>query len=197
MLDIIGLSLNTKIMRKIIFLVPCLFALLLSGCFWGEDSFTENLPAQKIELSKYLGTWYEIARIPNWFEKELVGVTATYTLKDNGEIKVLNQGYKKTLTGEKKVAEGRAWVPDKNQPGRLKVSFFWLVSADYIVLEIGPDYEYALVGSGKDFLWILSRTPQMSDDVYQMLTAKAAALGYDIQRLEKVEQPFSLSSPKL
>ena len=168
--------------------IMLVLTLPLSGCFF-EDGFTKALPAQKIELSKYLGSWYEIARIPNWFEKELVGVTATYSLKENGEIKVLNQGYKNILDGEKKVAEGRAWVPDKDQPGRLKVSFFWLVAADYIVLEIGPNYEFALVGSGKDYLWVLSRTPQLDESNYQSLIAKAAQLGYDTSRLEKVTQP--------
>ena len=172
---------------KLILIATILVAITLSGCFF-EDSFTKSLPAQKVELSKYLGTWYEIARIPNWFEKDLVGVTATYTLKDNGEIEVRNQGYEKTLDGKKKVAVGRAWVPDKRQSGRLKVSFFWLVSADYIVLELDPDYQYAMVGSGKDFLWILSRTPQLDESIYQKLTTQAAALGYDVSRLERVEQ---------
>ncbi|OGC25499.1 hypothetical protein A2291_03355 [candidate division WOR-1 bacterium RIFOXYB2_FULL_42_35] len=172
-------------MKKILFIL--LLPLFLSGCFF-EDSFTNNLPAKNVELTKYLGTWHEIARIPNWFERDLVGVTATYSLKDNGEIKVLNQGYKNTLSGEKKVAEGKAWIPNKNQPGRLKVSFFFLVSADYIVLELDPNYQYALVGSGKDYLWILSRSPTLDQAIYQKLLAQAVSLGYDINRLEKVKQ---------
>lgn len=166
-------------MKKLLILFTICSLVFLSGCFF-EDPFTKSLPAEKIELSKYLGTWYEVARIPNWFEKDLVGVTATYSLKDNGEIKVFNLGYKNNLGGEKKVAEGRAWIPDNNQPGRLKVSFFFLVSADYIVLDIDPNYQYAMVGSGKDFLWILSRSPQLDNAIYQSLLAKASGLGYDI-----------------
>ncbi len=162
-------------------------AVLLSGCI-SEDPFVKSLPSKDVELSRYLGTWYEIARIPNWFEKDLVGVTATYTLKPDGEIEVRNEGRIKTLDGEKKTAIGRAWVPDPDQPGRLKVSFFWLVSADYIVVELDKDYQYALVGSGRDYLWILSRTPQMDEAAYQGFLDKATSLGYDISRIEKVKQ---------
>ncbi len=162
-------------------------AILMSGCVF-EDPFVQSLPSKDVELSRHLGTWYEIARIPNWFEKDLVGVTATYTLKPNGEIEVRNEGNLKTLTGEKKTAIGRAWIPDLKQTGRLKVSFFFLVSADYIVMELYDNYRYALVGSGKDYLWILSRTPQMDETVYKGLVDKAGLLGYDVSRIEKVQQ---------
>lgn len=159
----------------------------MSGCFF-EDAFTKNLPAKNIELSRYLGTWYEIARLPAWFEKDLVGVTATYKLKSDGEIEVRNIGYQNTLAGEKKASVGRAWIPDKAQSGRLKVSFFWPIAADYVVLDVDDQYQYALVGSGEDYLWILSRKPQLDHVVYQRLLAKASALGYDLSKIEKPEQ---------
>ncbi|MFC1616827.1 lipocalin family protein [Candidatus Margulisiibacteriota bacterium] len=158
----------------------------LFGCL--RDEFSEKLPSKNIVLDKYLGTWYEIARLPNWFERDLVGVTATYSLKENGNITVLNQGYKNQLNGERKKAIGEAWIPDKDRTGRLKVSFFGPFSADYIVLEIDADYQYALVGSGKEFLWILSRKPILDQTIYNKLIQRAKTLGFDISKLVKVPQ---------
>lgn len=168
----------------------CLVAVALiglPGCV-PTDEFTRNLPAKPIDLTRYVGTWYEIARIPNWFEQDLVGVTATYTAKGNGKFEVRNEGRLDTLTGKQKTAIGEAWVPNSAEPGRLKVSFFFFVAADYVVFDIDPNYQYALVGSSKNFLWILSRSPVMSKSVYDQLVARAAAGGYDVSRLEKVQQ---------
>ena len=139
----------------------------MSGCFWGEDPFIKKLPAKQVELSRYLGRWYEIARLPSWFERDLVGVTATYTLKSNGEIEVRNEGFEKTLSGTKKTAVGRAWVPDPAENGRLKVSFFGPFAGDYVVFELDPEYRFALVGSSKDLFWLLSRSPQIDDTLYR------------------------------
>lgn len=161
--------------------------LLLAGCS-NESAFNKSLPADTLELSRYLGTWYEIARIPNWFEKDLLGVTVTYTLKKDGHIEVRNAGNKTSLTGEKQVAIGDAWVPDSSETGRLKVSFFWPFAADYIVLDLDDNCHVAMVGSGKDFLWILCRKPILDEAVYLRLLAKAKGLGFDITRLERVKQ---------
>ncbi|MFC2111586.1 lipocalin family protein, partial [Bacteroidota bacterium] len=120
----------------------------------------------KLEIEKYLGKWYEIARFPHSFEKGLVGVTATYSMRDDGKIKVLNQGYKNTLDGELSIAEGKSKIPNSNIPGRLKVSFFWIFYADYLVLELdNENYEWAVIGSrSSKYLWILSRKPQIEDE---------------------------------
>ena len=165
-------------------LLICL-AIFITGC--SDNSFTDSLPAKQIDLNRYLGTWHEIARIPNWFEKDLQKVTATYTLKDTGRIEVKNQGMLKS-SNEQKTAIGEAWVDGDNKIGRLRVSFFFLVSAPYVVFELAPDYSYALVGSGKDFLWILSRLPQMDSETYKYLLSKASSAGYDVSKLEKIEQ---------
>lgn len=144
----------------------------------------------EVDLQKYAGTWYEIARFPHSFEKNLVGVTATYTLRENGKIGVLNQGYKNSLDGKHKKANGKAKVPDPSQPGRLKVSFFLFFYGDYFVLELDQqDYQWAMIGSSTpNYFWILSRTPQMDEDVYQSLLEKARQRGYDLSKLEKVPQ---------
>jgi apolipoprotein D and lipocalin family protein len=141
------------------------------------------------KLEKYLGTWYEIARFDHPFERGLQGVTATYSLKPDGKIEVLNQGYKNGLDGKFKKAVGKAKLSNPETPRNLLVSFFWIFYAPYNILELDPDYSYALIGSNSsNYIWILSRTPQMDGKTYQMLIDKAKARGYDTSKLIKVFQ---------
>lgn len=144
---------------------------------------------KNFELEKYLGKWYEIARFQHCFEKDLVGVTANYSLREDGKIAVINKGYKNTLDGKLKKATGKARIPDPNE-AKLEVSFFWIFYADYYILELDTvDYQYALVGSSSDnYLWILSRTPQMNEDTYNELVASAKERGYATVELFKVPQ---------
>jgi len=143
-----------------------------------------------LEIEKYLGTWYEIARFPHSFEKNLSGVTATYSLRKDGKIRVVNQGYRGGLDGRLSRAVGKAKVPDPLQPGRLKVSFFLFFYADYFVLELDREYQWAMIGSSSpNFFWILSRTPQMDEQVWSMLLDRAKDRGYDLAPLIRVEQP--------
>jgi len=107
----------------------------------------DKTTVKELDLNRYLGTWYEIARFPHSFEKNLVGVTATYSLRDDGKIEVLNQGFKNTLNGELSKAEGKAKIPDPQKPANLKVSFFWIFYAEYNVLELDENYRYAMIGS--------------------------------------------------
>ncbi|MBN2611953.1 MAG: lipocalin family protein [Bacteroidales bacterium] len=150
----------------------------------------DNSVVKNVYINKYMGRWYEIARFPHSFEKDLVGVTATYKLLDNNRIEVLNQGYDKTLEGKLKIAKGKAKIPNPEEPGKLKVSFFLFFYADYFILELdSTDYQYALVGSSSEnYLWILSRTPQMNPETYNMLVGRAKARGYDVNKLGLVLQ---------
>lgn len=143
-----------------------------------------------VDLNRYLGKWYEIARFDHSFERGLVGVTATYSLRPDGKIKVLNEGYKNDLNGKHKVAVGKAKIPDPGDPSKLKVSFFLNFYADYLIMELDQDhYQYALIGSNSpDYLWILSRTPQLPDEVYKMLIGKAKKRGYRVDSLIRVLQ---------
>lgn len=144
---------------------------------------------KELVLEKYLGTWYEIARYDHSFERNLVGVTATYSMRDDGKIKVLNAGYKNTLDGKLSEAEGKAKIPNANEPAKLKVSFFWIFYGDYFVLELDENYQWAVIGSSSDkYLWILSRTPQMDPILYQRLLDGLTARGYDVSKLIKVPQ---------
>ncbi|KAA3630391.1 MAG: hypothetical protein DWQ02_18055 [Bacteroidetes bacterium] len=142
-----------------------------------------------VDLDKYSGLWYEIAKLPNSFEKGLDCVTATYSLKDNGKIKVENKGRLLKDVSRYKDITGTAWVPDEAFPGRIKVRFFWPFSGDYYIIDLGEQYEYALVGSpSRNFLWILSRTPEMDKDQFDQLLEVAARNGFDTSAVESVNQ---------
>lgn len=140
-----------------------------------------------VNIEKYTGKWYEIARFPHRFEKDLSCVTAEYSLKENGKIKVLNKGVKPD--GSLTQIEGTATVPNKKKPGRLKVTFFWPFGAKYYILDLDKDYNYALVGHpSRNYLWILSREPNLEKADYQKLVDKAYELGFDTSKIEKVKQ---------
>lgn len=144
---------------------------------------------KELDIDKYLGQWYELARYDHRFERDLVGVTATYSFRDDGKIKVVNSGYKNTLSGERSEAIGKAKIPDPTVPSKLKVSFFWIFYGDYFVMELDEEYQWALIGSSSDkYLWILSLTPQMDNDLYKQLLDKLTKRGYDVTKLIKVKQ---------
>jgi len=143
-----------------------------------------------VDLSKYAGTWYEIATIPQRFQKDCVAVTATYTLREDGKITVVNKCRKKTLDGAAKSVAGKAWVVDKKTNAKLKVQFFWPFRGDYWIIELDPAYQYAVVGHpNRNYLWILSRSPQMAESLYQELMQRIATKGYDLSRVKKTLQP--------
>ena len=142
-----------------------------------------------VDLKRYLGKWYEIAKYPVIFEKNLVAITATYSLRKDGKIKVLNAGKKGTLDGKEKTAVGKAWVVDKKTNAKLKVQFFWPFSGAYWIIELGENYEYAVVGHPKrKYLWILSRTPKMDEELYKMILKKIESHNYDLSKIEKTPQ---------
>jgi len=163
--------------------------ILFSGCR-GQKEMIDKSVVKELDLPKYLGTWYEIARYDHPFERGLVGVTANYSMRPDGKMKVLNSGYKNTLDGEYEEAIGKAKIPNpEDEPAKLKVSFFWIFYADYYVLELDDDYQWAVIGSKSDkYLWILSRTPQLDSDVYNDLLQRIEQRGYDTSTLIKVEQ---------
>jgi apolipoprotein D and lipocalin family protein len=142
-----------------------------------------------VDLLRYMGKWYEIASFPQWFQKGCVATTATYTLRKDGAVDVLNQCHDKTLDGKERRAKGKAWVVDKTSNAKLKVRFFWPFSGDYWIIDLGDDYQYAVVGHPKrNYLWILSRTPQIDLDAYDRILAKLRALHYDLTPLQKTPQ---------
>lgn len=142
-----------------------------------------------VDVEKYMGTWFEIAKFPQRFEKGLVGVTANYALLPNGKVRVLNRGYKGDFNGKLKTAKGKAWIVDTATNAKLKVSFFWPFAGNYWILELGKNYEYVVVGDeSRKYLWILSRTPHMDEAVYNELLKRVQDKGFDISKLEKNPQ---------
>ena len=136
-----------------------------------------------VDLSRYAGHWYEIARLPNRFEKKCAdSVTATYTLRSDGKVDVVNRCRK--ANGEYTTAKGKAKIVDKKTNAKLKVTFFWPFYGDYWILDLGSNYEYAVVGApNRDYLWILSRSPQLDEGLYQSLLAKMATRGFETERM--------------
>lgn len=143
-----------------------------------------------VDLQRYLGTWYEIATIPQRFQKGCVGVTAEYSLRKNGDIQVVNTCIKETLDGEVRTARGKARVVDRTTNAKLKVSFFWPFWGAYWIIGLDPDYEWAIVGHpNRDYLWILNRSPQMDGGLYRELLELIADKGYDLTKIKKTLQP--------
>lgn len=152
--------------------------------------------APSVDPARYAGKWYEIARLPNPFQKRCAGdVAATYTLRDDGGFDVLNQC--RRADGRLTEVKGRARPADRRGPNtRLKVrfapaylSFLPFVWGDYQIIDLAPDYSYALVGEpGRKYLWVLSRTPRMDEEAYGRALERAAAEGFDVGRLAKTEQ---------
>ena len=161
----------------------------------GCTSIPEDVtPVDNFKLEKYLGKWYEIARLDHSFERGLSQVTAEYGLRDDGGVSVLNRGYS-AKDDSRKEAEGKAYFVTNPDQGYLKVSFFGPFYGSYIVFELDGNYQYSLVsGPDKSYLWILARRPEIGEDLKNTLTAKAAAAGFDTSKLIFVDHDKSLAS---
>lgn len=146
----------------------------------------DNSTTPTLDIQRFMGRWYEIARYEHRFEKGMTHVSATYTLSGNGKIEVLNEGLK---VGKHKQIKGRAKQPNPQDPGKLKVSFFLWFYSDYYVLYIDPEYRYLLVGSSSDkYLWIMSREKSLAKETLDQLIDKLRVRGYDTDKLLFVAQ---------
>ncbi len=155
--------------------------MLLTGCVGAPDQVQ---PVKHFELQRYLGTWYEIARLDHSFERDLQQVTATYSLRDDGGIKVVNKGFN---PGKNKWKEaiGKAYFVGAPDVGELKVSFFGPFYGGYNIIELDKvNYQYALVcGPNRSYLWILARQPELEKSIVDSLVAKAGSLGFATDEL--------------
>ena len=147
--------------------------LVMLSCRERPSEFT---PVTGFDLTKYLGTWYEIARLPNSFEKGMTNVTASYSLRKDGKVKVENAGLK---NGKQKNAIGKAKIAGGVNEGFLRVSFFGPFYGDYVIIDLDEKYSYAMIASSHDLLWILSRTPSLEKEIVDRLVEKAKTLGFD------------------
>jgi len=147
----------------------------------------ETVP--QVDLNRYLGTWYEIATIPQSFQRGCTATTATYSLRKDGEVDVVNRCRKDSLDGPEKIARGRARATDSTN-AKLQVTFFWPFWGDYWIIQLGDQYEYSVVGHpNRGYLWILSRTPAMDPARYEAILSKLKEQGYDTSRLVRTLQP--------
>lgn len=170
-------------MKKVFLAVAVLLA---GGCMGLPDNVD---PVDQFELDRYLGTWYEIARLDHRFERGLTRVTANYSLREDGGVRVLNRGYS-AEEDEWEEAEGKAYFAEEPDVGYLKVSFFGPFYGSYVVFELDKeDYQYAFIsGPNTSYLWLLSRTPTVSEDVLEKFVAMSAERGFDTAELIYVEQ---------
>lgn len=173
-----------------LFAIVALTLTALTGCATGTPDRVE--PVSNFEASPYLGTWYEIARLPNRFEKGLSHVTATYMPRKDGGLNVVNMGYSAEENFWEQ-AHGKAHFVGDPSKGHLKVSFFGPFYASYIVWELGgradEGYDYAFVsGPNTDYLWLLSRTPTVKQGVIDLFTAESRERGFDVSKLEFIDQ---------
>jgi len=169
-------------MRKL----SIILVLFLSGCVGIP---TNVKPVDNFKLEKYLGKWYEIARLDHSFERGLTRVTAEYSLRDDGGVRVLNRGFS-AKENRWKEAEGKAYFVRGSDEGYLKVSFFGPFYGSYIVFGLDHEnYQYSLVcGPDNSYLWILARAPELDQEIKNRLLEKAGASGFDISKLIFVNQ---------
>lgn len=139
-----------------------------------------------VDLNKYLGKWYEVGRYPNSFQKNCYQSTATYSLNQDGSISVLNECRKDSPQGDYKSIKGKALIVDKNSNSKLKVSFFWPFYGKYWIIDLDPDYKYAVVSEPKrKYLWILSRTDNLDSFTEKMIYEKIRKMGFDTKKIIK------------
>lgn len=171
--------------------VPALFSLLLTGCLGSPEGV---VAIDGFNKQRYLGRWYEVARLDHSFERGLSNVMADYSLREDGGIRVINRGYSAEESAWQE-AEGRAYFVGDEQQGHLKVSFFGPFYGSYIIFEMDrADYQYAFVaGNSRDYLWLLARTPTISPMLRERFIKQVGELGFDPEALIFVDQGLNKS----
>jgi len=166
---------------RLLALPSLMVSILLGGCTGLPDGVE---PVSGFELSRYLGKWHEIARLDHSFERGLTQVTAEYSLREDGGVRVINRGFS-AADNEWRQAEGKAYFVRGESEGYLKVSFFGPFYGSYVIFELDrKDYQYAFIsGPDRSYLWLLARMPQVPDALVERFVAKAKALGFDTDNL--------------
>jgi apolipoprotein D and lipocalin family protein len=160
--------------------------LFLVSCASSGPKLAPPEVVSHVDVARYIGRWYEIASFPQHFQKGCSDSRADYRLRDDGKIEVVNSCVR---NGKVDSARGKAWVVDKSTNAKLKVSFFWPFRGDYWIIELGKDYEYAVVSSpNRKYLWILSRTPKMDEALYARIAEGLRERGFDVSLLRRTDQ---------
>lgn len=169
-----------------------LILLALTFTVGANANYSKLKTVDHVDIERYMGKWYEIARFDQKFQKNCTAVTADYSLRKNGTVKVVNKCRLFSPTGKQKKSIGRAWVKDKSTNAKLKVQFFlkWLrlgfLAGNYWIIELDEDYQYAMIGDpSREYLWILSRTAEMDEATYLELVSKAERMEFNVENLLK------------
>ena len=171
-------------MEKIV--LSTTLVMLVCACATAGPPQTPLAVVPQVDLSRYMGTWFEIASFPQRFQKGCTDSRAEYRVLPDGDVEVLNSCLK---DGKVDTAKGKAWVMDKTTNAKLKVSFFWPFRGDYWIIELGRDYEYAVVSApSRKYLWILSRTPKMEEPKYLEIVGRLKDRGFDVAKLNRTPQ---------
>jgi apolipoprotein D and lipocalin family protein len=169
---------------KTVFMILFMFGVI--GMSAAEDKPLTTVPS--VDLRKYMGRWYEIAAFPQRFEKGCHCTVAEYSMEKDF-VRVINTCRKDTPDGKVSQARGKAFVVKGSNNAKLRVQFFWPFRGDYWIIDLAEDYSYAVVGApGRDYLWILCRTPQMDEGLYQEIVKRCADKAFDIGKLVRTDQ---------
>jgi apolipoprotein D and lipocalin family protein len=176
-------------------LIAQVFAFLVAFTVVAPSRAGDRLPLEtvdSVDLERYLGRWYEIASYPMYFQRGCTATTADYSLRKDGLIEVINSCRKESVDGKLKQAKGRAKIVDPTTNAKLKVSFFGPFWGPYWIIDLDPEYQWAVVGvPSRKYLWILCRTPQMDQAVYREIVARLPSKGFQPSRLETTLQQES------
>ncbi|MGI9532248.1 lipocalin family protein [Lutimonas sp.] len=166
------------------------YILLAFFAFYSLDCISQTVTTvPKVDLEKYSGKWYEIAAFPQRFQKGCYGTTATYSQSDKGYIIVENHCFKDSLNGKESSIKGKAFVDANSGNSKLKVQFFWPFKGKYWIIDLADDYSFAVVGHpDRDYLWILSRTPEMDAKIYAEVVNRIQEKKFDVSKLKKTVQ---------
>jgi len=179
-----GEEMNTA--KRITILISII---IMISCVEINDTLPPLQVVPYVDLNRYTGIWYEIARYPHKFQEGCTESRATYTLRDDGKISVLNECIEDADRGKLRSAKGKAWVVDTSTNAKLKVSFFWPFSGDYWIIDLGKDYEYAVIGHpNRKYLWILSRTKIMDTSLYDRILDRLIEQHYDVSKLIRAQK---------
>ena len=171
-------------MEKIV--LSTTLAMLFCACATAGPPQAPLEVVPQVDLARYMGTWFEIASFPQRFQKGCTDSRAEYRVRTDGDVEVLNSCLR---DGKVDTAKGKAWVKDKTTNAKLKVSFFWPFRGDYWIIELGKDYEYAVVSAPtRKYLWILSRTPKMEEPKYLEIVGRLKDRGFDVAKLSRTPQ---------
>lgn len=157
----------------------------LSSCSFGGKMKTVN----QVDLQRFMGSWYVIAIIPNFIEKNAVNGIESYKLNDNNSIDIEYRFHKNSPEGKQKVMHPKAWVYDKETNAEWRVQFFWPFKFPYLIIDLADDYRYTVIGvPNRKFVWIMSRTPEITDSDYEKILARLKKNGYEIEKIKKMPQ---------